>query len=1130
MNAREIWRRPLDGLYKDLTSGTVGSGRERSSGRCTHTVKGSVLAMGVRRVKGGATDCRVRRRGPRRDVAGSRYHFKTDSLPNQIITTFGATSCLLSSPCSSLPGLVGDTEARGRQIRRRRRSLLEIPTEPCTWIAGMSKTWERRSLFSGSLPKLTKTRAAFARSPSFWDRMGGGINDRPAATFVAARHHCLVARGRRSNHAPGVEWLERSSWSPVSGTGRNPAVVGVELSAARRGKRGVHVHDQSRGDRPRRRHVSSQAMSWPGGEDFLSSLRDIGTSAEHISSSSSLLGDDVARGLVVGQRLRDATELLCQFEHGMRLTTDRGLEVLGNGIKESIDLLACEGASLRRSLVAALDDVNDNGLIHMPAYAMPDLAAGPPSTSLAVAPVATAAAAVVSFSAASSSSSPSSSSSSSRLRLGGGGGGGEEIVEKGRRLPYSYDPEAIAAYFRGYPQKVILRATYIALRGAKLGLHLLLDWQRGQLAEMEKERARELQLLITQLGPTAIKIGQALSIRPDLLPVGYLEELQKLQDRVPPFSSEQARAIIQESLGQPASEIFSELTEEPVAAASLGQVYKGRLRKNGDLVALKVQRPGVLEDISLDLFLLRNFAKIAKFVLRLNSDTVALLDTWATRFFDELDYVREAANAMRFAEDMKSLPHIIVADVYLEYTSRKVLTTKWIDGEKLSESSADDVGSLVDSMLYCYLTQLLETGFLHADPHPGNLLRTPEGNLCVLDFGLMTEVTEDQRYTLIEYVSHLLNSDYEKVAEDLVRLGFIPDRIDDPEEAAKIAPALSRVFGQLVQGGGFANVNVAKLTSDLAKMSEDYVFVIPPYFAMILRAFGVLEGIGLDADPNYAIVNGCYPYISKRLLIDDSPRVRGALQYFLYAGKDHINVDRLENLAGGLQSFRTLMDSAPKATTAAAEGGGVDSALSRQRRGSSGVDPVAREALMLVFAREGSFIQELLLKELTRTIDVLSREACAELWRMATTRLLRLPLPLPLPWSLSGRGASWPLPLPGVAMGAVMMASLTEEDRRSIDTARRIWAVVEPQLWSLVEPQLMQPVNARGVAEAAQDIVPLLYELLPGFSVTVQRFTIMLLQRLTLRLADDLDGQNSIAEWERLYSLSPPSKPAAPSI
>lgn len=651
---------------------------------------------------------------------------------------------------------------------------------------------------------------------------------------------------------------------------------------------------------------------------------------------------------------------------------------------------------------------------------------------------------------------------------------------EGQDLPLRYDAEKIGAYFQKRPVDIILRSVRILFSCSSLVVNILFDKYVGRDQELERLRATQMVALIARLGPTAIKIGQALSIRPDILPVVYLEELQKLQDRVPPFSNEEAKRLILEGLGKPVEDIFSELSVEPIAAASLGQVYKGRLRETGNIVAVKVQRPGVLEGISRDLFLLRQGARALQAIPSVNSDLVALIDTWAIRFFDELDYVQEARNAIRFSEDMKLLPNVTVPGVYLDYTSRKVLTSVWVEGEKLSETRAADLLPLISTALNCYLMQLLESGFLHADPHPGNLLRTPDGRLCVLDFGLMTEVTEDQRYTLIEYISHIVNSDYARVAEDLVRLGFVPPEFVDPEKTKAVVPQLSRVLGQLTRGGGARKVNIQQITDDLANMSKDYVFVIPPYFALILRAFSVLEGIGLDADPDYTIVDECYPYISKRLLTDDSPRTRAALQYFLYGGKSQLDATRVEEIISGFQSFRELM---------------VPTSGGESPRKLEPIDPATKDALLLLFSPEGSFVQDILLTELVRAVDALSRQALAELWRSVA-----MSIRFPLPAALLAPG-SWPLPLPGLLLGSSPTAKLTEEDVKSLETVRRIWA--------LLEPQFQQQNSVSDVFEVVQDGFPFFRDLLPGVSTSAQKFLVLLLQRQALRLADDLEAAST---------------------
>jgi len=230
------------------------------------------------------------------------------------------------------------------------------------------------------------------------------------------------------------------------------------------------------------------------------------------------------------------------------------------------------------------------------------------------------------------------------------------------------------------------------------------------------QRAGELRDLLTLLGPFYIKIGQALSIRPDVLSPRSMVELQKLCDKVPCFDSKIAFATIEKELGRPVDDVFSSITPEPVAAASLGQVYKAVLRDTGETVAVKVQRPAVLETVSLDLYLARTAGLIARNFPAVfeRLDAVALLDEFAYRFYQELDYVLECENGERIKKDMEVLPMVVVPKNYPQYTSRRVHVAEWIEGEKLSQSTADDVGALVNLGVITYLTQLLDAGFFHA--------------------------------------------------------------------------------------------------------------------------------------------------------------------------------------------------------------------------------------------------------------------------------------------------------------------------------------------------------------------------------------------------------------------------------
>lgn len=293
---------------------------------------------------------------------------------------------------------------------------------------------------------------------------------------------------------------------------------------------------------------------------------------------------------------------------------------------------------------------------------------------------------------------------------------GEELVDGDTGLPYIYDPDALAQYFSKKPLVIMRRIAQVLSVGGGFLFNVSMDALLNKSSpDLEVQRAGELRDLITSLGPFYIKLGQALSIRPDILSPRSMVELQKLCDKVPSYSSKVAFATIQSELGKTVDELFSEITPEPVAAASLGQVYKATLRKTGQIVAVKVQRPGVLETVSLDLYLARQIGMIARNFPALTDrlDAVALLDEFAYRFFQELDYNSECENGIRIKEEMKILPMVVIPENFPEYTSRKVHVAEWIDGEKLSQSKADDVGALVNLGVITYLTQLLEAGFFH---------------------------------------------------------------------------------------------------------------------------------------------------------------------------------------------------------------------------------------------------------------------------------------------------------------------------------------------------------------------------------------------------------------------------------
>ncbi|QBE70422.1 AarF/ABC1/UbiB kinase family protein [Synechococcus sp. WH 8101] len=471
----------------------------------------------------------------------------------------------------------------------------------------------------------------------------------------------------------------------------------------------------------------------------------------------------------------------------------------------------------------------------------------------------------------------------------------------------AYDPAAITRIYAGHPQRLIRRLWQTLVPISLLLLGIGSDWMLGLLRtpERARRRARECAELLVDLGPAFIKAGQALSTRPDIVPPVLLEELAQLQDQLPGFSSDLAMACIEEDLGVPVHEHFDSLEREPISAASLGQVHRGVL-KGGQPVAVKVQRPGLREQITLDLYIVRNIAAwLNRNIGLIRSDLVALIDELGQRVFEEMDYLNEAANAERFRELHRNNPRIAVPAIYRDATSRRVLTMEWIDGVKLTNLDAVramgiDPDDMVEVGVNCSLQQLLEHGFFHADPHPGNLLALEDGRLCYLDFGMMSEVSRESRTGLIQAVVHLVNRNFSKLSKDFVTLGFLAEDVN----LEPIVPAFESVFSQALEMG-VNRMDFKSVTDDMSGVMYRFPFRVPPYYALIIRSLVTLEGIALSVDPDFKILGAAYPYFARRLMEDPDPQLRQSLKEMLFDG-DAFRWTRLENLVASAASQAQL--------------------------------------------------------------------------------------------------------------------------------------------------------------------------------------------------------------------------------
>ena len=458
-----------------------------------------------------------------------------------------------------------------------------------------------------------------------------------------------------------------------------------------------------------------------------------------------------------------------------------------------------------------------------------------------------------------------------------------------------YDIKANAEYYGRRPWLAISRIFKIIYFALSFGLAFSWDVLTGNTLSQPR-LAEQLRRIITALGPTYIKVGQALSTRPDLVRVDFLEELTKLQDQLPPFSSIQAYKIIESELGKPVSTIYRTISQEPVAAASLGQVYKATLY-TGEEVAVKVQRPHLVPTLTLDLYIMRWIASWVGPLLPLNlgNSLVAIIDEFGLKLFEEIDYVHEATNAERFASYFQNDPDVKVPSIYRQFSTHRVLTLEWINGIKLTQieqikTAGLNTANLVRIGVMSGLRQLLEFGFFHADPHPGNLFATYDGKMAYIDFGMMDQLDLQTKEQLVDSVVHLLNKDYDELGQDYVRLGFLQPDI----EMKPIVNALESVLGDIMSEK-VKDFNFKVVTDRFSKVMFDYPFCLPAKFALIIRSVITQEGVALSLDPEFQIVQVAYPYVARRLLTDESEGLRQRLVGILFKG-DEFQWSRLENL------------------------------------------------------------------------------------------------------------------------------------------------------------------------------------------------------------------------------------------
>jgi len=407
--------------------------------------------------------------------------------------------------------------------------------------------------------------------------------------------------------------------------------------------------------------------------------------------------------------------------------------------------------------------------------------------------------------------------------------------------------------------RLVRALRYLVFRGA--------EGSAKKQARLEKQAVWLRESLI-DLGPTFIKIGQALGTRADLLPLEYVKELQKLQDQVPAFASSEAFAIVEAELGRSLQEAYKEIDAEPIAAASLGQVYRARLH-TGQEVAVKVQRPNLQSTISFDVAILFRLVKLTnRFFPKANenADWEGMLREFHSTIFEEMDYVKEGRNADRFRYNFRTWRAIRVPKIYWTHANTRVLTLDFIRGTKvvdLEGLKANRISPVkVNRMLIrTYLKQLLEDGFFHADPHPGNLLVMDSGHLAFFDFGMVGRISPTLQTQMIDAFFHVVGRDVKGLGQDIINLNFLKPGVD-PETVRPVVESLFTHYLNLKLG----EVNFKELTYDLAEVIYEYPFRLPSNFTYIMRALMTLEGIGVVTDPGFSFFETAKPFAKEFML------------------------------------------------------------------------------------------------------------------------------------------------------------------------------------------------------------------------------------------------------------------------
>ena len=399
------------------------------------------------------------------------------------------------------------------------------------------------------------------------------------------------------------------------------------------------------------------------------------------------------------------------------------------------------------------------------------------------------------------------------------------------------------------------------------GFGFLLEMARPRRGPFQRIRplapppARHLCLALEELGPTFIKLGQILSTRPDLLPPPFVAELVRLQDRVAPFPFAEVRRQVEGELGAPLEELFATFEETPLASASLSQVHVATL-PTGEEVVVKVQRPGIEEVIALDLDILRRLARLMEDELPQAElyDPAGIVEEFAHTLSGELDFVREGRNAERFRRNFADFPYLYIPRVYWERSTRRVLTLERVRGIKIDDIAGLDRHRVALHATEVVMQEVLEDGFFHADPHPGNFFVMPGEVIAAMDFGMVGRLSRKLREELVHLLAVAVRLDTEGVVNQLLRMSLVEQGVDRVGLRQDLEHLLQRYAGRPLK-----EIRAREVMEEAMPIAFRRRLRLPNELWLLGKMLGMLEGVGLQLDPDFDPFAVARPY-ARRLL------------------------------------------------------------------------------------------------------------------------------------------------------------------------------------------------------------------------------------------------------------------------